>query len=501
MRFSKIRKKIWLISLIFVLNCIYLFPIGADLEPIYSITSDLSPSDFWPVENPKITGDYSAFNEIGNGKYHTGIDMISNNYIPNNYDTPVKAVADGIVLKIFRVKTSLTTCKGSVLIASTNTHRMGNSVIIQHSNEKFTFYGHLHCINDGITPGVSVSQGQVLGIMGNSDTSAPHLHFEYKEFGVLGDVSDDCCFWGYTPDAPDKYHYYNPRLICSSSFLNSTITVTPLSVFKGKTIIYSLEKKPDWGLLIDPIVFLENGNLQPLPKEISDDRTNASLLKSFNNEFYFKNREYFIIRNGIMKGRIRVTKPKEISGCFSLTSGVELFLTENVTGEVMALASNSSEFLDTKFERKSPSDLEMKIALDIALNYYSKKNISANLLKKTEPLGVAIYENRKGAELLISSFDISSDQKIGELSDGNHKAFFYIIEYNNNVPISKFAWYNDGNDADIAFQELVDIIDLDADGFPEVITKCQYYESWTYMIYKKQDQKWIKIYEGGGGGC
>lgn len=56
----------------------------------------------------------------------------------------------------------------------------GNSVLIEHSNGEFSVYAHLQksSIPDGISEGVQVTRGQVIGRVGNSgSTSEPHLHF------------------------------------------------------------------------------------------------------------------------------------------------------------------------------------------------------------------------------------------------------------------------------------------------------------------------------------
>lgn len=206
-------------------------------------SAPLSASCTWPVDSPNPTAnDYSAYNQIGNYKYHSVIDITSSLYYPWNYNTPVMAVASGTVYKIFRTPDTTTTCQGNSISAPTNSHGVGNVVIIQHSNGNYTLYGHLDCINTGIVPGKLVVSGQPLGIMGNSasvrrDNSfiTPHVHFEYKDYGVVGSISDDYdgvnpTYWGYTPDPPDGYHFYDPRYISCSSFSSSTITKTPIEV-------------------------------------------------------------------------------------------------------------------------------------------------------------------------------------------------------------------------------------------------------------------------------
>ena len=55
----------------------------------------------------------------------------------------------------------------------------GNYVRIRHANGYHTAYSHMSRIGSGITPGVKVRQGQVIGFVGSTGlSSGPHLHFE-----------------------------------------------------------------------------------------------------------------------------------------------------------------------------------------------------------------------------------------------------------------------------------------------------------------------------------
>lgn len=60
----------------------------------------------------------------------------------------------------------------------------GNFVEIRHPNGLRTFYGHLSAIEDGMTPGVRVGGGQLIGRVGSTGYSTgPHLHFEVRRRG------------------------------------------------------------------------------------------------------------------------------------------------------------------------------------------------------------------------------------------------------------------------------------------------------------------------------
>lgn len=64
----------------------------------------------------------------------------------------------------------------------------GNYVIIQHPNGMQTLYGHMSTVN--VSVGDKVSQGDVIGAVGNTgDSSGPHLHIELHMKGGANPVN------------------------------------------------------------------------------------------------------------------------------------------------------------------------------------------------------------------------------------------------------------------------------------------------------------------------
>ena len=90
---------------------------------------------------------------------HTGLD------IGASIGTPIKAAATGTV--------TFAGYKGSY----------GYMVVISHSNEVETYYGH--CSKLYVTAGQNVNQGDVIAAVGNTGNSTgPHLHLEIRVNGV-----------------------------------------------------------------------------------------------------------------------------------------------------------------------------------------------------------------------------------------------------------------------------------------------------------------------------
>ena len=111
---------------------------------------------YWPIPGYyRISSDYGVTRIIyGVKDVHRGLD------IPAPAGTPIYATAAGVV--------------------STTAHwSYGTCVKISHSSSHVTVYGHMSSRAAGITDGVVVQKGQLIGYVGSTGNSTGnHLHFE-----------------------------------------------------------------------------------------------------------------------------------------------------------------------------------------------------------------------------------------------------------------------------------------------------------------------------------
>lgn len=92
---------------------------------------------------------------LGYSRMHTGIDWRA------PIGTPIYAAGNGTVIKAGRES------------------GYGNRVEIQHANGYITTYNHLSGFARGVTEGIRVRQGQVIGYLGMTGlATGPHLHYE-----------------------------------------------------------------------------------------------------------------------------------------------------------------------------------------------------------------------------------------------------------------------------------------------------------------------------------
>ena len=206
----------------------------------------------WPVDPPVVGGAHDYGSTAFERQYHTGIDVCPG-VLGCKTGDPVYASADGTVQAVFVTPDpKQTMCDGSSTGSLTQeSSHSGNTVIIAHSNGKFSLYGNMDCVAAGIAPGVAVTQGTSIGHIGNSqygirtNTWSPHLHFEIKDSGVVGDPATNT-FATFTPDLPDGYGYHDPRLylfpISETSISPTAVKVTAstsLNVLSGPDVSYS----------------------------------------------------------------------------------------------------------------------------------------------------------------------------------------------------------------------------------------------------------------------
>ena len=154
---------------------------------------------------------------------HRGIDFFA------NWGTPVKSVADGIVIRAdvtfeevpakFREDLLKTSAKvGHTPSDIFNSVLLGQSIFIDHGFNlipgfrTITIYAHLSSIEDTIKPGAEVSTGQIIGKSGNTGMrestlgtkSGSHLHWEM----ILMKDHDEI-YLGKNLENPELYNMLN----------------------------------------------------------------------------------------------------------------------------------------------------------------------------------------------------------------------------------------------------------------------------------------------------
>ncbi|MDE1156942.1 MAG: M23 family metallopeptidase [Neorhizobium sp.] len=110
-----------------------------------------------PVPNGRLTSGFGMRRHpiLGFSRMHTGVDWAA----PRG--TPIIATGNGVVEK------------------SGWSSGYGNQTIVRHANGYESSYNHQSSIASGVREGAKITQGQVIGYVGNTgESTGPHLHYE-----------------------------------------------------------------------------------------------------------------------------------------------------------------------------------------------------------------------------------------------------------------------------------------------------------------------------------
>lgn len=129
-----------------------------------SFTPALSSGSWgWPTVSPYIITSYYEWRW---GRLHAGIDISG-----SGFGSPIFAAENGTVVDTF------SSCENNGWYGSNCGWGYGNYVWIAHPDNVYIVYGHM--MNSVlVSPGQTVTKGQIIGYMGNSGSSTgTHLHF------------------------------------------------------------------------------------------------------------------------------------------------------------------------------------------------------------------------------------------------------------------------------------------------------------------------------------
>lgn len=148
----------------------------------------------WPIEGPIVSCYGTESNPcIGNAcngqnpygdsttRWHEGVDI-------DGGSNEVKAVESGTVDRVCNGENS----EGRSSQGCSDNAGYGRVVVIKHSDNFYTFYGHLDSVSPYIAPGYQIEAGKVIGIAGSTGVATGvHLHFGITTDGKLDHAEND----------------------------------------------------------------------------------------------------------------------------------------------------------------------------------------------------------------------------------------------------------------------------------------------------------------------
>jgi len=200
---------------------------------------------------------------------------------------------------------------------------------------------------------------------------------------------------------------------------------------------------------------------------------------------------------GQRQGEVRIKKVMPLQ-CDSSAALVSIDPSFHISKDIMALASNSAQIRPHPNSQRQGSEAERNYARQLAMNEFRKHALPATLAKSI-----------KIDKLVVTKLgDVDSEFLVGSLSlvtKGAGHDLFLIAKIAEWAATVEFARYHkttdleDGTDSeDVSF---VDQLDLDGDGFDEIVVEVTGYENEEFAIYHRSNASWSQVHLGGQGGC
>jgi len=219
--------------------------------------------------------------------------------------------------------------------------------------------------------------------------------------------------------------------------------------------------------------------------------------KAEENPVYKVGEHIALFVGGQRQGDVRIRKVLPLQ-CDSSAAVVSTGPSFHLPKDAMALASNSDQIRPHYNNQHQASEAERDYARQLAMNEFHKHALPTTLAK-----------NIKIDNLVVTKLDATdSEFLVGSLSlvtkTARHDVFL-IARIAESAATTEFARYHkttdleDGKDSeDVRF---VDQLDLDGDGFDEIVVEVTGYESEGFAIYHHGNGSWAQVHLGGQGGC
>lgn len=238
---------------------------------------------------------------------------------------------------------------------------------------------------------------------------------------------------------------------------------------------------------LDPIVFAHDGALQAVD---AGDEDSASV--AFRAKAYAPGAAYWLYSGGRRIGRAAAIGADEY-GCTGLP-GMARPQQPLSTGWSGLAASDST--LSTLTRRRALTREEQAKLSVVALGELRKlaPAISSKSLEVRDAWGVELPSR---GVWLIGTY------RAAPVTDTTDEIFSAMVVLESGLPrvVPPLVWSHLGGEESRQERRAIDILDLDHDGMPELITFTFYYESQDYQIWRRTPSGWNLWMTSGGSGC
>ena len=251
---------------------------------------------------------------------------------------------------------------------------------------------------------------------------------------------------------------------------------------------------------MEPLVVIEGG--KPVAAISGDE--DAAKIAAFHRQYYKPNSTFQLIFGGVGAGTVTVKSSNPKADCGPLMADVAYVSGKaKLKGNVMALATNAPAEKKESGLRRLPTAAERSDVEALVRAEMLGQKVSAAAIKTLKYQNLtAVDADGDGTAELVGSY-------WADTSPTSRALLFFIADKNDagkySFGYSEFQDLKKGDimsgdvkdvDAGIYHERLLDLFDYDNDGVAEIFTYSQSFEGAGFNIYRREDGKWVKAFEG-----
>jgi hypothetical protein len=170
----------------------------------------------------------------------------------------------------------------------------------------------------------------------------------------------------------------------------------------------------------------------------------------------------------------------------------------------MGLATSSPLLGRRALSRRFPTDAEKKSVAELARSLYMKRGLRTAALRDMRLINMtAVDLNSDGRAEIVASLGVRGGAKVESrhflflIAEPAARGYRAALARYAKVTAAELPTGGKLSDVDeyVLTEVLVDHLDMDRDGYGEIITANKGWEGITYRVYKKQKGPWKKVYE------
>lgn len=240
---------------------------------------------------------------------------------------------------------------------------------------------------------------------------------------------------------------------------------------------------------MDPIAIVTPGGLRD-PWTVAED-------SAFNARYYAPGTPYAFRVAGLPAGEVAVVAPEE-PVCSERIARATATATRALPARWEGLASDVFGAAPREPLLRRATDAEKAVLTALLDSIHAARGAEPGRRREARLDGLfAAALPGSAAPALVGTSNISVQYERFE----QVQSAMMVAERQGSAYHPAFVWYADEREASMQRRALLDALDVDGDGSPELVTRTAYYEGWDYTVLRRTREGWSEIYQGGGGGC